>query len=139
MHIPYIGEISIPRLFGLPEDFSLMLIGEILFVTIWAVIRLFFPKIFKYEKKMFDEIFSLRIPFREKLFAALLDRVALALLATATYSSFVTFFMFLIALQPFNEAILILSIILLATTMVLFYLAIKIGEKKAFEYVQLSK
>ncbi|RLE58930.1 MAG: hypothetical protein DRJ35_06880 [Thermoprotei archaeon] len=139
MYIPYIGEVPIPRLFDLPEDFSLMLIGEILFVSIWAVIRILFPKIFKYEKKMFDEIFSLKIPLREKFFAALLDKTAIALLATATYSSFVTFFMFIIAFQPFNKTILILSIILLVITLTFFYLALKIGEKKAFEYVQLSR
>ncbi|GEM_PF-6294805 len=134
MEIPLIGDVPIPRLFELPEELSLMLIGEIAFLAFWLLLRALAPRIFRPEKELFDE--AVKIPRREVLFAALWDGVGAGLLASAAYSAFLTFMVYFVATQPPSQPLLWLDASLAVATLLLVYLAYRRGQKRLYEYLR---
>ncbi len=136
MQFPLIGNVPVPRLFDLPEELSLMLIGEIFFLAFWILLRALSPKIFRPEKELFAEALAARIPRREVFFAALWDGVGAGLLASATYSAFLTFMVYFVATQPPSAPLLWLDAFLAAATLFLVYLAYRRGQKRLYEYLR---
>ncbi len=135
MQFPLIGNVPIPRLFGLPEELSLMLIGETLFLAFWILLRALSPRLFRPEKELFASTLP-PTPRREVFFAALWDKVGAALLASATYSAFLTFMVYFVATQPPSQPLLALDAALAASTVFMAALAYKRGQKVLYEYLR---
>ncbi len=123
---------EIPRILGLPEELSLMLIGETIILILWIIYAIIKPKIFRPERELFKEYEAFKIPMKEVLFACFLDLTSLMLLVSATYSFFLSTLTFLLAFQPFNILFLVLSGALVLVAIIFIFIAIRRGRLIAF-------